>query len=450
MPVLLVNISAFFAETAQPMNLLTRTSSMKTKSSFHKLVTLAALCVGLSSPALFSANLIQNGSFESPVVPANTSVSYVSPTSWQGSGQFEIFNGAAQAPIYPGPEDGQQCVNVAGGGGGVGQGFLSQAFTVSSPGTYVLTWFDNTGNGGPGSTAPYSVTVFNGGGGTVANQDLNLSGNGIPGWVQRSMTLNLSTGTYTLQFRSRQGPYGLATMLDNVRLVGGSPQISVNHTSLSWGTLLSPTFPPITSQSITITNSGDGELDITSISISGLDASAFSADQPGPFSIAPGTSQTVNVMYYPSFLLEHDTATLDIVHNDPQAPNPLSVSLEGFVVERPLDVTASVAITRSGLRYDRASQAFVQNVTMRNISSSDITGPASLVLDNISANATLLGAHGVTGVVSPLGSPYVDLPLAFDEIFHSGQIVTLTLQFRDPTMQGITYNTRVLAGTGAR
>ena len=32
------------------------------------------------------------------------------------------------------------------------------------------------------------------------------------------MTLNLSTGTYTLQFRSHQQPYGFATMLDNVRL----------------------------------------------------------------------------------------------------------------------------------------------------------------------------------------------------------------------------------------
>jgi hypothetical protein len=114
------------------------------------------------------------------------------------------------------------------------------------------------------------------------------------------------------------------------------------------------------------------------------------------------------------------------------------------------DVTSGMAITRSGYRFQISTQRFLQNVSIQNIGSAGITGPVSLVLDDLSANATCFGATGVTSAISPLGSPYYDLNLGTSAVLAPGQTVTVTLQFEDPTKTGITYNTRVLAGPGTR
>ena len=61
---------------------------------------------------------------------------------------------------------------------------------------------------------------------------------------------------------------------------------------------------------------------------------------------------------------------------------------------------------------------------------------------DLSANATLHNSNGVTLETAPAGSPYINLNL--------GATVSVTLEFVDPTMQGISYSPRVLAGSGSR
>jgi hypothetical protein len=76
-----------------------------------------------------------------------------------------------------------------------------------------------------------------------------------------------------------------------------------------------------------------------------------------------------------------------------------------------------------------------------------MTGPISLVLDGLSANATVFNPSGVTDAVeAPAGSPYVNGP----NNLAAGASATITLQFTDPTHAAITYKTRVLAGPGPR
>jgi hypothetical protein len=110
------------------------------------------------------------------------------------------------------------------------------------------------------------------------------------------------------------------------------------------------------------------------------------------------------------------------------------------------DVTSQVTIVRSGYGYNFTTGRFVQTVTLTNSSSSVIAGPISLVLDNLSSNATLFAPNGTTTCAAPLTSPFTNVagPL------NPGASAVMNLQFDDPSKAGITYTARVLAGTGTR
>ncbi|HYL85372.1 MAG TPA: choice-of-anchor Q domain-containing protein, partial [Candidatus Angelobacter sp.] len=111
------------------------------------------------------------------------------------------------------------------------------------------------------------------------------------------------------------------------------------------------------------------------------------------------------------------------------------------------DVTASVTVTRGGYVLNPVTGRYAQTVTVKNNSPSTLTGPLSLVLDNLSAGATLADATGATDSLQPpAGSPY----LSDNVTLASGQSASFALQFADPAHSPITYSTRVLAGPGAR
>jgi hypothetical protein len=111
------------------------------------------------------------------------------------------------------------------------------------------------------------------------------------------------------------------------------------------------------------------------------------------------------------------------------------------------DVTSSVTVTRGGFVLNPVTGRYAQTVTVTNISTNTITGPISLVLDGLSANATLFNATGTTDALElPAGSPYLNSAATLAP----GQNTSFALQFTDPTRAAITYTTRVLAGPGAR
>jgi len=106
------------------------------------------------------------------------------------------------------------------------------------------------------------------------------------------------------------------------------------------------------------------------------------------------------------------------------------------------NVSADVSVTRSGYSYGIITKRYAQTVTVANSSGSAITGPISLVLDDLSSNAGLYNSAGTTACAAPLGSPYVTVPGPLAP----GKSATVVLQFTDPAKTGITYSTRVLAG----
>jgi hypothetical protein len=112
--------------------------------------------------------------------------------------------------------------------------------------------------------------------------------------------------------------------------------------------------------------------------------------------------------------------------------------------------SSSFTITRGGFRLNHATDQFTQTVTIQNSSAASVTGPISLVLDNLSSNATLTGGNGITACNAPLNSSFMNLNLGSGSSLAPGSSITATLTFADPTQAGITYSTRVLAGAGVR
>ncbi len=114
-----------------------------------------------------------------------------------------------------------------------------------------------------------------------------------------------------------------------------------------------------------------------------------------------------------------------------------------------VNLTASVAITRSGFRLNNATKRWVQTVSVRNTSGSPITGPLSLAIDGLSANAALAAQAGSTACGTPLNSPFVNVNVTGGTLA-AGASAAITLEFLNPTNQAIVYVTRILAGEGTR
>jgi hypothetical protein len=87
-------------------------------------------------------------------------------------------------------------------------------------------------------------------------------------------------------------------------------------------------------------------------------------------------------------------------------------------------------------------------VTLRNVGGA-ITGPVSLVLDNLTRRVRLRKPTGFT-VLHPPVSPFRDVPLVSGNTFNTGETLTIVLEFRNPLGKRVRFGTRVLAGAGQR
>jgi hypothetical protein len=111
--------------------------------------------------------------------------------------------------------------------------------------------------------------------------------------------------------------------------------------------------------------------------------------------------------------------------------------------------TASdVSVTLGKLSYDSKTGIWSQSATVKNTGKTAITGPLSLVLANLSSDATLTDGSGSTVCFAPVGSPYIDVPLSGNQLAaKAGKAVTL--DFAAPSTATITFTSEV-AGVGAR
>jgi hypothetical protein len=114
-------------------------------------------------------------------------------------------------------------------------------------------------------------------------------------------------------------------------------------------------------------------------------------------------------------------------------------------VLRGVSVAGPAAVTRSGIVRDRRTGTYAQQLTVRNTSSNTIAGPILVVLDNLSANASLANPTGTVSANPPVGGPYISIP-GTSLGLAPGATASVVLQFANPTSGAIAYTTRVLPG----
>ena len=114
----------------------------------------------------------------------------------------------------------------------------------------------------------------------------------------------------------------------------------------------------------------------------------------------------------------------------------------------PTDVTTEFAIKFSSFLLDPVSGLYIGTVTLANNSGRSIPAPVSLVL-NVPPDVPLFNAEGYTCQVTPIGRPFLSLPLS-EGVLPPGETIQLTLQFINPNNELLLPTAQVLAGPGAR
>jgi phosphatidylethanolamine-binding protein (PEBP) family uncharacterized protein len=112
----------------------------------------------------------------------------------------------------------------------------------------------------------------------------------------------------------------------NVALSGAiaTTVASVSPTSLALGSQPLSTASPI--RAITLTNTGKGNLNVTSVAVSGVNASDFTQSNNCGSSVAAGTNCTINVTFKPAAA---GTRTAAVVVADTAVGSPQTVALSG-------------------------------------------------------------------------------------------------------------------------
>ena len=158
--------------------------------------------------------------------------------------------------------------------------------------------------------------------------------------------------------------------------------------------------------------------------------SVYVSDNGGSF--APWLSQTALTQASYAGVLGHTYSFYSLAQDMAGNIEGLKTSGEASTTAScATNATSSVAATRGGFRLNNATQRYVQSIALRNTSAGSITGPVSLVLDGLSANATLFNTNGATACGAPIGSPFFNLNIAGGTLA-PGATATAVLEFRIP------------------
>lgn len=302
----------------------------------------------------------------------------------------------------------------------------------------------NFGNVTVGSTSTQSVSITNSGNVSVTISQITTSGAGFTlAGVNVPLTLNPGqSSTYTAQFSptavgSASGQISVTSTASNsptlISLSGTgvaapAPQLSVNATSLSFGSV---TVGSSGTKSVTISNSGNANLTISQITTSG---NGFSGSPITlPLTLTPGQTASYTAQFAPTAV---GSASGQISFGSNSPTNP-TVSLAGTGIAAQV---LTLSVSQSSLAFG--------SVTVGNNSSQSLvltnTGNANVTVSQITITGTGFTGSGIT-------TPLTLTP---------GQTATYTAQFA-PTAAGsasgqITFTsnasnspaTVALAGTG--
>jgi hypothetical protein len=155
---------------------------------------------------------------------------------------------------------------------------------------------------------------------------------------------------------------------------GVEPPILLSATSLSFGSVFVGSSSG--SQSVTLTNPGTAPLSVTSIAVTGTDASSFVFANTCGTSVAAGTSCTIHGHFAPA---AGGALTASITITDNASTSPQAIALSGTGVVPPVTLSATSLSFGS---VDVGSSSFSQSVTVTN------TGTAAVAITSITVAGT--------------------------------------------------------------
>lgn len=269
---------------------------------------------------------------------------------------------------------GNMTANAASGSASADLSPTSVAFTSKAVGT---------------ATSAQTVTLTNSGNADLSVSSIAVSGTNAGDFSQtNNCGASIAAGancTMSVTFKPTAAGTRTAGVVVTDSAPGGSQTVplsgatvttdaSVSPTSLALGSLPLSTASPV--QAITLSNTGNGNLTITSVAVSGANASDFSQTNNCGSSVAAGANCAINVTFKPT---AEGTRTAAVVVVDTGSSGSQSVAISGTGTAPVASVsTSSVAFGNQSLGTTSISQA----VTLEN------TGNEPLSISRISVLGT--------------------------------------------------------------
>jgi len=297
----------------------------------------------------------------------------------------------------------------------VGSATASQYVTLTNPGTATLSITSITVTGTNASSFAFANTC---GTSLAAGANCSIHGHFAP------TTGGALTAAVTIVDNAGGSPQSIA-----LSGTGLGPAVTLSATSLSFGS--SAVGTATASQSVTLTNSGQGALSITSIGVTGVNASSFASTSTCGTSVAVGANCSISVDFDPT-MAGPLAATVAITDNAGGSPQGIALSGTG------LGPVASLSAQSLSFGSEAEGSATAsQTVTLTNtggqalsITSITVTGPnaSSFTFGNSCGTSLAVGANcSIHGHFAPtVGGPLTAAITIVDNAANSPQSIALS------------------------
>jgi hypothetical protein len=205
------------------------------------------------------------------------------------------------------------------------------SWTTPSTGASGVTAVNVLGTGFPSGTIPaanvtLTVAATCGGSGSTAQVNSVTKTVGTLERVQFVIPASLATGNYyvSLSGTTSTGTHFASSNCSEVAVTGSSPAVNLNASSITFASLVAGTSSP--AQTVILTNVGTAVLNISSIAITGTNASLFSQTNNCPTTLAIGNYCTIIADFSPSAA---GTFAAAITVTDNASTTTQSVALSG-------------------------------------------------------------------------------------------------------------------------